>query len=257
MCSPDGRRDHRYCHRNRRPGVRLRAATFLLAVTGATGCGGLPTHETLPSLSAADPAFAATMEAYTNSPVIGGNVIDVLVNGDAIFPAKLAAIRAARTTINYAEYFYAEGQIAQEIAQALAERCRAGVTANILLDGFGTLSMASEHAEMLKAAGCRTITFRPLGRFSLRRHNNRNHRRILVVDGRVGITGGSGVSAKWTGDGKMDGHWRDTDVRSRGRRSGRCRAPLSRTGGRRRASSSAVKRTSPNHSGLGATSEPK
>jgi cardiolipin synthase len=216
MRSPDGRRDHRYCHRNRRPGVRLRAATFLLAVTGATGCGGLPTHETLPSLSAADPAFAATMEAYTNSPVIGGNVIDVLVNGDAIFPAKLAAIRAARTTINYAEYFYAEGQIAQEIAQALAERCRAGVTANILLDGFGTLSMASEHAEMLKAAGCRTITFRPLGRFSLRRHNNRNHRRILVVDGRVGITGGSGVSAKWTGDGKMDGHWRDTDVRIEG-----------------------------------------
>jgi cardiolipin synthase A/B len=116
MRSPDGRRDHRYCHRNRRPGVRLRAATFLLAVTGATGCGRLPTHETLPSLSAADPAFAATMEAYTNSPVIGGNVIDVLVNGDAIFPAKLAAIRAARTPL--------AGRIAKSFEEDLAHATR-------------------------------------------------------------------------------------------------------------------------------------
>src|SRR4029453_5647689 len=123
MPPPGGRRVPLFCPRNRHPGVRLRAATFLLAVTGATGCGGLPTHETLPSLSAPAPAFAPTMGAYTNSPVIGGNVIDVLVNGDAIFPAKLAAIRAARTTINYAEYFYAEGQIAQEIAQRLPGRC--------------------------------------------------------------------------------------------------------------------------------------
>ena len=89
----------------------LRAATFLLAVTGATGCGGvLDTRDFTVPQRPRDRAFAATMEAHTNSPVIGGNVIDVLLNGDAIFPAKLAAIRAASTTINYAEYFYAEGQ---------------------------------------------------------------------------------------------------------------------------------------------------
>jgi cardiolipin synthase len=200
----------------RRAGRRLRAGAILLAVTGITGCGSVPKHETLPSLGASDRGFAVAMEAHTSSPVVGGNAIDVLLNGDAIFPAKLAAIRAARTSINYAEYFYADGPIAAEIAQALAERCRAGVTANILLDGFGTLSMPSEHLALLKSSGCRPVTFRPLDRFSLRRHNNRNHRRILVVDGRVGITGGSGVSAKWTGDGRTDGHWRDTDVQIEG-----------------------------------------
>jgi cardiolipin synthase len=156
------------------------------------------------------------MEAHTSTPIVGGNAIELLINGNAIFPAKLAAIRSARTTINYAEYFYGEGEIAREIAEALAERCRAGVTTNVLLDGFGTLSMPRDHTELMRSAGCRTVRFRPLGRFSLKRHNNRNHRRILVVDGRLGITGGSGVSEKWTGDGKTDGHWRDTDVRVEG-----------------------------------------
>ena len=202
-------------HRSRIVSASKALVAVLLGVLAA-GCDSVPGHETLPRLDVDDRTFAATMEAHTSSPVIGGNAIDVLLNGDGIFPAKIAAIRAARTSINYAEYFYAEGHIAGEIAQALAERCRAGVIVNILLDGFGTLSMPTEHADLLKSAGCRTVTFRPLGRFSLRRHNNRNHRRILVVDGRVGITGGSGVSAKWAGDGKTDGLWRDTDVRIEG-----------------------------------------
>ena len=131
------------------------------------------------------------------------------------------------------------------------------LTANILLDGFGTLSMASEHAEMLKTAGCRTITFRPLGRFSLRRHNNRNHRRILVVDGRVGITGGSGVSAKWTGDGQTDGHWRDTNIQIKNTTFRALQSDFVENWREATSRSSAVKRTSPNRSSLGATSEPK
>ena len=170
----------------------------------------------LPSLAVGDRAFAATMEGHTSSPVVAGNAVTLLLNGAAIFPAKLAAIRSARTSITYSEYFYADGDIAKDIAEALAERCRAGVTANVLLDGFGTLSMPVELVELIKTAGCRVVTFRPLGRLGLRSHNNRNHRRILVVDGRVGITGGSGVSAKWAGDGKTDGQWRDTDVRIEG-----------------------------------------
>jgi len=175
-----------------------------------------PVHETLPALTVGDPAFVATLEAHLATPVVAGNRVALLLNGDEIFPAKLAAVRAARTTINYAEYFWAEGAVGDELAEALAERCRAGVAVKVLLDGLGTLYMPEAHVATLKRAGCRVQTFRGLARLSLRRHNNRNHRRILVVDGRVGISGGSGVSEKWAGDGRQDGHWRDTDVRVEG-----------------------------------------
>jgi len=194
----------------------LAAAAVAIALAAAS-CDRIPPAEKLPDVAAGEAAFTATMEAHTGSPVVGGNRIDVLLNGDQIFPAKLAAIRSARSTIAYAEYFYADGAPAREIAEALAERCRAGVVANILLDGFGTLSMPREHVELLKAANCHVATFRPLGRLvSVGRHNKRNHRRVLVVDGRVAITGGSGVSDKWTGNGRVEGHWRDTDLRIEG-----------------------------------------
>jgi cardiolipin synthase A/B len=200
--------------------ITLAAALLaaVIAVTlAASSCNRLPRTEKLPRVAAGEAAFTATMEAHTGSPIVGGNRIAVLLNGDQIFPAKLAAIRGARESITYAEYFYADGGPAREIAEALAERCRAGVAAHILLDGFGTLSMPRDYVRLMKDAGCHVATFRPLGRWiSIGRHNKRNHRRVLVIDGRVAITGGSGVSDKWTGNGRVDGHWRDTDVRIEG-----------------------------------------
>jgi cardiolipin synthase A/B len=198
--------------------MRATVARAVLGVVAAVAvsCQSPSQNVVLPRLTTDDPTFVSTMEAHTGSPVVGGNAVELLLNGDQIFPAKLAAIRSARRSITYAEYFYAEGENGREIAEALANQCRAGVKANILLDGFGTLSMPEEYAETIRAGGCRLVTFRPLGRFSLKRHNNRNHRRILIADGLVGITGGSGVSWKWMGDGRMDGRWRDTDVRIEG-----------------------------------------
>jgi cardiolipin synthase len=196
--------------------VSLVAAAVTVTLAAAS-CSSPPPAEKLPTLAAGERAFAATMEAHTGSSVVGGNRIDILLNGDEIFPAKLAAIRSARRTLTYAEYFYADGEPSREIAAALAERCRAGVVVNVLLDGFGTLSMPREYVDGLKDAGCHVATFRPLGRgISIGRHNKRNHRRVLVADGRLAITGGSGVSDKWAGDGRLDGHWRDTDVRIEG-----------------------------------------
>jgi cardiolipin synthase len=175
-----------------------------------------PALERLPSLAVDQPGFAGTLQAHLDAPILSGNRVDLLLNGDEIFPAKLAAIRSARASIDYAQYFWADGAAPAAVAEALAERCRAGVRVNVLLDGLGTLGMSGEHLATLRRAGCRVETFRPLARWSVRRSNHRNHRRILVVDGRVAISGGSGDSDKWTGNGQQDGHWRDTDIRVEG-----------------------------------------
>ena len=193
------------------PALRQAVAAALVVPTLA-GCAHQSPVLRLPALEMGHPTFAATVAAYTGSPVVGGNRVEVLLNGDEIFPAKLRAIRSARRTINYAQYVFEEGKPAQEVAQALAERCRAGVTVNVLLDALGALALPTEYRDIMTNAGCRVEIFRPLSPFAIDKVNNRNHRRILVVDGRMGITGGSGTSGKWGGDGKTQDHWRDTDV---------------------------------------------
>jgi cardiolipin synthase len=198
----------------------LLIATLLFGLTSAA-CTRVQSHFRLPKLAAEEAAFLPTIEAYT-SAAQGGNSVRLLLNGDQIFPAQLDAIRAARQTISYAQYFYEDGSIGREIANALAERCRAGIRAHILLDGFGTVLMPAAYWETMTEAGCKVATFRPLSPLSLLaavgfgRDNKRNHRRILVVDGQVGFTGGSGISPKWLGDGRTEGQWRDTDVRIEG-----------------------------------------
>ena len=115
-----------------------------------------------------------------------------------------------------AQYSYEDGPIARDIAEALAERCRAGVGVSLLLDAFGSLNIPREYVKRLREAGCHVVWFRPLSQYVFRRYYHRNHRRILVVDGRVGYTGGAGVSRKWMGNGRTEHHWRDTDVRVEG-----------------------------------------
>jgi cardiolipin synthase A/B len=191
------------------------AAWTLVAVL-ALGCTTVTAHQKLPEVELGEPSFYPTLEAYAGAPIVSGNEVRILLNGEEIFPAIVEAIRSAKTSITYAQYFFEEGPVADEVVTALAERCRAGVPAHVLLDGVGTAAMPARHTDELKAAGCDVRTFRALRPWALRRANNRNHRRILIVDGRVGITGGSGVSRKWMGDGRTEGHWRDTDVRIEG-----------------------------------------
>src|SRR5512145_458515 len=205
--------------------TRRRNTVWLIGITlfglVSAACARVQSHFELPKVAADDPSFLPTIEAYT-STARGGNSTTLLLNGDQIFPAQLEAIRSARVTISYAQYFYEEGPIGREIAEALAERCGAGVRAHILLDGFGALAMPLAYRETMTQAGCEVATFRPLspltllGVFGFGRDNKRNHRRILVVDGQLGFTGGSGVGPKWMGDGRTEGRWRETDVRIEG-----------------------------------------
>jgi cardiolipin synthase len=134
----------------------------------------------------------------------------------------LRDIKTAKATITFAQYLYEDGSIAHELAQAFAERCRAGVEANILLDRHGSGRVPAEIIRTLKDAGCNVEYFRQVEAdgiifpWRLLRYNYRSHRRVLVVDGRIGFTGGYGISEAWTGNGRMLEHWRDTNVRIEG-----------------------------------------
>ena len=162
------------------------------------------------------PDFARLVEALTIAPLRQGNRVTVLRNGDEIFPAMLEAIRSAEHTINFATYVYWTGSIAPEFAGALAERAEAGVQVNVLLDAVGAAKMDHSLIERLEEAGAKVAWFRPPKWYTLHKLNNRTHRKILVVDGRVGFTGGVGIAEEWTGNCEDPGHWRDTHVRVEG-----------------------------------------
>ncbi len=202
--------------RDRAMARAFRLGLIAAALVVVSACSHVPVHRTLPPMNLGEPAFFSTIEAHAQAPIVGGNRLTLLLNGEQIYPAILNAIRGARRTITYAQYSYEDGKIARDVAEALAERCRAGVTVHVLLDSVGTLSMPREFVELMSRDGCQVISFRPIGPLGLGSANNRNHRRILVVDGRIGFTGGSGISSKWMGNGRVADHWRDTDVRVEG-----------------------------------------
>jgi cardiolipin synthase len=133
----------------------------------------------------------------------------------------LRDIRTAKSSITFAQYLYEDGPIAYDLAKAFAERCQAGVKASILLDSHGT-SAPAEIPEMMRAAGCQVEYFRRVEApqvifpWKLLRYNYRNHRRILVIDGRIGFTGGYGISEAWMGNGRTQDHWRETNARIQG-----------------------------------------
>jgi cardiolipin synthase A/B len=167
-------------------------------------------------LDVSSPDFLRAMEALTGAPVSLGNDLEVLINGDRIFPAFLKTIAEATRTLNLLTFVYWRGDIAVEVADALIERSKAGVRCNVLLDAFGAARMDDRLIEAMQAAGVQVERFRPIGLLTLGRADHRTHRKILVADGRVGMTGGVGIASEWTGDAQSPDHWRDTHVRVRG-----------------------------------------
>jgi cardiolipin synthase len=160
--------------------------------------------------------FLRAAEALTQAPITRGNAAELLVNGDQIFPAFLETIASAERTVNLLTYVYWTGDIAEQVADAVCERARAGVTCRVLLDAMGAFKMDSELIDRMEECGVIVRRFRPPKPYALKRINNRTHRKILVVDGTVGLTGGVGIAEEWTGDAQDPDHWRDTHVRVRG-----------------------------------------
>jgi cardiolipin synthase len=163
-----------------------------------------------------DPQYRREMSVMLGPAIVGGNRVIDLQNGDEIFPAMLGAIRAAQKTITFETYIYWSGDIGKALAEALAERARAGVKVSVLLDWVGSLKMENELIDLMKDAGAHVERYRPLHWYNLGRMNNRTHRKLLVVDGRIGFTGGVGVAEQWTGHAQDPDHWRDMHFRLEG-----------------------------------------
>jgi cardiolipin synthase len=166
--------------------------------------------------SAADPDFARAMGVLLGPAIVDGNRFEVLLNGDRIFPAMLAAIRDARNNITFESYIYWSGTIGRRFADALAERARAGVKVHVLLDWLGSNKMDPAQLAQMEQAGIEVRRFHAPHWYHLSRMNNRTHRKVLVVDGEVGFTGGVGIADQWTGDAQDPDHWRDTHFRAEG-----------------------------------------
>jgi cardiolipin synthase len=149
-------------------------------------------------------------------PVVAGNRIDALQNGDEIFPAMLAAIKSARRTINFESYIYWSGDIGRAFADALAERAKAGVQVRVLLDWLGSQKIDEALLDEMRSAGVEVFLFHPLSWYDIARVNNRTHRKLLIVDGKVGFTGGVGIADKWQGRAQDADHWRDSHYRAEG-----------------------------------------
>src|SRR5262249_54044696 len=135
-----------------------------------------------------------------------GNDVDTLVNGDQIFPAMLEAIRGAKRSVTFETFVFSDGEIADEFTAALADRARAGVPVKLILDWLGGEKLSAKHVHELGSAGVDVHVYHPLAWYDplrwkqLADAENRTHRKILVVDGRVGFTGGAGISDLWEGN---------------------------------------------------------
>ena len=160
-----------------------------------------------------DDTFVRTMGNMLGPPLLEGNKITTLENGDEIFPAMLRAIRSAKETITFENFLFREGEISDEFAEALAERARAGVTVHFLQDALGCDCVRGRAMRLLKRSGVRVEIFRFVHFATI---NFRTHRKILVVDGKRGFIGGVGIADDWKGDGRTHGLWRDTHYKVEG-----------------------------------------
>ncbi|MFL6671975.1 MAG: cardiolipin synthase [Massilia sp.] len=163
-----------------------------------------------------DAQFRRSLGVLLGPPLVEGNKVEVLVNGDEIFPAMLKDIREARQTITFETYIYWSESIGREFSEALAERARAGVKVHVLLDFIGSIKMDATSIEQMRAAGVQLQRYHKPAWWKLARLNNRTHRKLLIVDGKVGFTGGVGIADKWRGNAQDENHWRDTHFRVEG-----------------------------------------
>ena len=173
-------------------------------------------HRLTREYSIDDPSFARERGVLLGPPIVEGNRYQVLRNGDEIFPSMLTAIRGAKSTINFESYIYWSGAIGLEFARALADRAQNGVAVKVLLDWVGSSKIDPAVLEQMTRAGVQVERYHQVRWYTLGKLNNRTHRKLLIIDGAVGFTGGVGIAPEWTGRAQDPHHWRDTHFRVEG-----------------------------------------
>jgi cardiolipin synthase len=156
-----------------------------------------------------DPQFRREMSVMLGPAILRGNHVTALQNGNETFPAMLSAIASAQKSITFETFIYWSGEIGEKFSQALSERARVGVPVSVIIDWVGSSRMEQSLLDSMQAAGVQIHRYRPLHWYNLGRMNNRTHRKLLVIDGRIGFTGGVGIADQWAGDGGDPEHWRD------------------------------------------------
>ena len=167
-----------------------------------------------------DPNFIAAIAGAANAPTMKGGRAELLNNGDEAFPVMLEAVRNARKTVNWMVYIWKDGRASDLVLDALTERARAGVEVRLLLDGLGGKDAPDDKLKTFEEAGGHVSWFRKPQFGKLTRMHKRNHRRAIVIDGRVAFTGGMAVADEWLGDARNPDEWRDCMVKLTG-----CLAP--------------------------------
>ena len=163
-----------------------------------------------------DPQFRREMSVMLGPSITAGNRVTALQNGVEIFPAMLAAIRAAKSSVTFETYIYWSGTIGKEFSEALSERARAGIPVAVVVDWVGSAKMDRSLLDEMEKSGVKVKRYRPLRWYNLRRLNYRTHRKLLVVDGTIAFTGGVGIADQWSGNAEDPQHWRETHFRVEG-----------------------------------------
>lgn len=173
-------------------------------------------HRIAPLYDVHEAQFLRSMGSLLGPPLVGGNAVTRLHNGVEIFPAMLAAIGEARQTITFETFIYWSGSIGRDFADALADKAAQGVRVHVLLDWVGSTRMEPDLLERMESAGVVVRRYHPPRWYTLARLNNRTHRKLLIIDGHTGFTGGVGIADPWLGDAQDEEHWRDTHFRVNG-----------------------------------------
>jgi len=160
--------------------------------------------------------YRRALEGLLGVPATEGNQVDVLRNGNRIFPAMFEAIEAATSTVDFLTFVYWQGSVGEEMAALLADRAAAGVRVRVILDAFGAFTMDRALVDRMVAAGAQVEWFRPVNKLRFWDANHRSHRKVLICDEDVAFTGGIGIADEWRGDARRAGEWRDTHFRIRG-----------------------------------------
>ena len=161
-------------------------------------------------------ALLPSIVGLTQGSLEGGNSVELLENGDQFFPRVLADVAAAKESVHIESYIWWTGDICDQVAAALAAKARQGVEVRLMIDASGGHKMDSKLEKLMKDAGVQVQKFHPVTLGNLGRLNNRDHRKQVIVDGRIGYLGGYGFAKEWTGTGQDKDHWRDAGVRVEG-----------------------------------------